>query len=448
MTSTPSVMWNAAALDAIRHARPGPPVAARALFMLHAAMFDAWAAYDRTATGLHWKQQARRPEPEHGEARQRTAMAYAACRVLSDVFPAQTPAFTQLMSSLGLDVNDTSTNPGSPCGVGNLAAAELLADRHDDGSNQANAYADPTGYMPVNTPDTVADGGRWQPLRVSDGHGGFGVQAFATPHWGGVTPFALKRPDQFQPVPPAKWGTPDFLEQVREVLAYSATLTPLHKALAEYWADGPSGELPPGHWTLFASVVSGRDGHDTGQDARMFFALTGALMDASVSCWDAKRHYDYARPASAVRHLLRGKTVRGWGGPGHDNIALPADHWTPYQGATVVTPPCAEYTSAHSTFSAAAATILRLITGSDVFGHGVTLPALGSRVESGTPATPTRLTWATFSEAADEAGLSRRYGGVHFRDADLAGRAAGRQIGTLAFLRALHHFNPRLHPTS
>ena len=202
------------------------------------------------------------------------------------------------------------------------------------------------------------------------------------------------------------------------MLSYSATLTPLQKAVAEYWADGPGNERPPGHWTLFATFISQRDGHDTGQDARMFLALTGAVMDASVSCWDAKRHYDAVRPASAVRFLLRGKTVHAWGGPGHDDAVLPANTWTPYQPVTVVTPPCAEYTSGHSTVSAAAATVLRLITGSDVFGAGVTLPAGSSRVEPGEPTIPVRLTWATFTDAADEAGMSGRYGGVHFRDAE------------------------------
>ncbi|GHF53257.1 hypothetical protein HNQ07_003273 [Deinococcus metalli] len=436
MTDTPSVVWNEIALEAIRAAPPGPPVAARALFMLHAAIFDAWAAYDRTAVGLHWKAQTRRPAAEHSEARQRTAMAYAACRVLSDLFPARAATFAAVLDDLGLDAARTDTNPATPHGVGNLAAAEVLADRHGDGSNQLHEYADTTGYAPVNTPERITDGGRWQPLRVSDGYGGWQVQSFVAPHWGTVTPFALSRPDQFQPAPPARWGTPEFLEQVREVLAYSATLTPIQQATADYWADGPGGELPPGHWTLFATFVSERDGHDAAQDARMFLAVTGAVMDAGVSCWDAKRHYDYAQPASAVRSLLRGRALPGWDGPG--NHAPLASAWRPGTGRT---PPFAEYTSGHSTFSAAAATALRLITGSDVFGHGVTLP-----VGHGDGVSLVRLTWATFSDAADEAGLSRRYGGLHFRDADLAGRAAGRQIGQLAVLRALHHFNPKLHP--
>ena len=113
-----------------------------------------------------------------------------------------------------------------------------------------------------------------------------------------------------------------------------------------------------------------------------------------------------------------------------------------YQPATVVTPPFPEFFSGHSTFSAAGAEILKLYTGSDAFGNSVTIPAGFSRVEPGmTPATDITLSWATFSEATDQAGISRRYGGIHFKYGDLAGRAIGRQVGAQVWAKALTYFN-------
>ncbi len=116
-------------------------------------------------------------------------------------------------------------------------------------------------------------------------------------------------------------------------------------------------------------------------------------------------------------------------------------NWRPYQAATVVTPPFSEYVSGHSTFSAAAAAALRLFTHGDNFGNSVTIAAGNSRVEPGlVPAAPVTLSWATFTDAADEAGISRRYGGIHFIQADLEGRKVGKKIGAAAFELSREYF--------
>src|SRR4029450_13196082 len=90
----------------------------------------------------------------------------------------------------------------SPTGVGNAAAVAVLAFRATDGSNQANNYADTTGYVPVNTPHQVNAPFRWQPLRFVDATGATVVQRYLTPQWGQVTPFALSAPNQFLPSGP------------------------------------------------------------------------------------------------------------------------------------------------------------------------------------------------------------------------------------------------------
>jgi hypothetical protein len=116
--------------------------------------------------------------------------------------------------------------------------------------------------------------------------------------------------------------------------------------------------------------------------------------------------------------------------------------WIPYQAMTFPTPPFPDYVSGHSTYGAAAAKILELWTGSDRFGDSVILPAGSSKIEPGiTPAHPVALSWKTFTEAANEAGISRRYGGIHFRAADLAGRLLGRVVAFAAWEKAQRYFH-------
>jgi hypothetical protein len=116
---------------------------------------------------------------------------------------------------------------------------------------------------------------------------------------------------------------------------------------------------------------------------------------------------------------------------------MDARFWIPYQPSTFPTPPFPEYISGHSAFSAAGATILRLFTGSDLFGASVTFAAGSSKIEPGlTPSAPVALHWRTFTDAADEAGIWRRYGGIHFRAGDLMGRAVGRIVAYQAWIKA------------
>jgi hypothetical protein len=161
----------------------------------------------------------------------------------------------------------------------------------------------------------------------------------------------------------------------------------------------------------------------------MFFALSNAMFNAGIVAWDAKRTYDSVRPITAIPFLFHGKTIHAWGGPGKGTVEMDGARWIPYQAATFLTPPFPDYVSGHSTYSAAAARILELWTGHDDFGDSVTLTAGSSKIEPGTtPAQSVTLSWQTFTAAANEAGMSRRYGGIHFRAADLAGRLLGRMV--------------------
>ena len=432
-SGTVVLVWNEAVLAAIRATRPAPPVAARALAIVHTAMYETWAAYDPWAVGTRLGFVP--PPTDRTTAARSDAVGYAAYHAILDLFPDRKSTVDATLAAVGLDPPPSAADPTTSAGIGAAAARAVLDFRHGDGANQLGtlapgAYADWTGYVPVNTPDVVVAPDRWQPLRVPDGRGGNVVQRFAVPHWGLVVPFASPPLLTDRVPPPAPAGTRRFLQQAEELIEISARLSDREKAIAQYWADGPNSELPPGHWCLLAGYVSRRDGHDLDADVVLFFALTNALLDAGIETWYLKRKYDYVRPITAIRELFAGRQIRAWAGPGRDGQLIDGAQWQPYQEATVVTPPFAEYPSGHSTFSAAAAEVLRRYTGSDAFGAAVTIEAGSSRIEPGrVPARDLTLHWDTFSAAADEAGLSRRYGGIHFQQGDLVGRAVGREVG-------------------
>jgi hypothetical protein len=201
--------------------------------------------------------------------------------------------------------------------------------------------------------------------------------------------------------------------------------------------------LPPGHFDLFAQFVSLRDGHTFDQDVQLFFILTNAVFDAGIGAWDAKNHYDYVRPITAIHYLKRGQKVRAWAGPGLGTRAIAGESWRPYQPDWFPTPPFSEYVSGHSTFSAAGAEVLKRFTGSDEFGASITITQGDLGIEPGVPARPVTLSWDTFTAAADEAGISRRYGGIHFEDGDLEGRKLGRAVGALAWATARGYIEGR-----
>jgi hypothetical protein len=461
------VQWNDALLQAVREAKLGPPMVARALAIAHTCAYDAWAAYDRVAVGTRLGGELRRPARERRYENKVEALSRAAYRAGVDLFPgSKSTVFDPLMATIGLDPNDASRDTATPAGIGNVAADELLAFRHRDGANQLGdepggktgvPYSDYTGYAPANAPmdarapldpATVHDPNRWQPLTYVDGSGNLVTPAFVGAHWQLVRPFAITSAAALRsPTGPARSGSAEFLAQAQELIDLSAALTDEQKVIAEYWADGPHSELPPGHWNLFAQQVLERDRtgsreHDLDDGVKLFFALTNAIFEAGCCAWDNKVAFDSVRPITAIRWLFRGQTITAWAGPGKGTQPIAGEAWLPYQPTTFPTPPFAEYSSGHSNFSAAGAETLRLFTGSDRFGGSVTIPRGSSRVEPGlAPSRDVMLSWATFSDAAAQAGISRRYGGIHFAQGDLDARTTGRAAARRCFETALTYFD-------
>ncbi len=436
------LMWDHVMLEALRTTAIGPPMLARALAVVSTGMYDAWAAYDDVAIGTQLGGTLRQDVSERTMANKEEAISYAAYQTLVDLLPAKVALFDALMNDLGYPINPTPV-PDTPAYVGITAANALIAFRHNDGSNQLGGYADNVGtYQPVNTWDQLNDIEHWQPLRFRGGSGQQIIQTFLASHWDHVIPFSLASADQFRPPPPAAFGSSEFQQQAEQVLEFSANLTDRKKVIAEYWADGPASELPPGHWQLFGQFVSQRDGHSVDDDVKMFFLLSNAVFDAGIASWEAKIFYDYVRPITAINYLFEGQWVEAWAGPGLGTQPILGERWRPYQVTTFPTPPFSEYVSGHSTFSSAAAEVLKRFTGSDDFGMTIVIPVGWSRVEPGdVPKREITLYWPTFKSAADEAGISRLYGGIHFAQGDREGRKLGTLIGESVWNKAQYYFS-------
>jgi Domain of unknown function (DUF6851) len=165
------LVWNQQVLDTIKDTRTAPTIAARALAVVHTAVYDAWAAYDPVAVGTRLGGNLRQPTAERTQANKEKAVSFAAYAALIDLFPTRQASYAQQMADLGYatDGSDTAT----AATVGATAAQAVLDYRHHDGANQLGdqpggtpgvAYADYTGYAPVNTWDQVNDPDRWQPL--------------------------------------------------------------------------------------------------------------------------------------------------------------------------------------------------------------------------------------------------------------------------------------------
>ena len=321
------VDWNEAFLQGVRDSRLGPPMVARALAIGHTCIYDAWAAYDHHAVGTRLGGTLRRPPAERTPANTVQAISFAAYHAAVDLFPGSTSVFDPVMRRLGYDPGDRSSDTSTPTGIGNVAAHAVLDFRHRDGANQLGdepgglagvPYSDYTAYTAANEPmdsrfpfdpATVHDPSSWQPLRYVDGSGNLVTPGFVGAQWQHVTTFALSPGSLRSSTGPARYGSPGYVAQAQALLDISAGLTDEQKMIAEYWADGPHSELPPGHWNLFAQFVSGRDhhgdhAHGVEQDVKLFFALTNAVSDAGCCAWDNKRVFNSVRPITGYPHAL------------------------------------------------------------------------------------------------------------------------------------------------
>ncbi len=495
---------------------------------------------------------------------------------VSDLAPAaETLAAT--MTSLCLRTDYAATDDDSPAALGNRIAAAVLEHGRTDGALEDERYKDPSYTpknepLEVAKSGTVmADPNHWQPLSLEEQISQNGlpipgqIQGFIGPHWGHVTPFALppsERGTPIDPGPPPLLGDPatdaafkaEAVDVIRRSHALDATngvtvdigpgafgdntlgtndgdghetnpttgqpyaphvvlQADFARALAEYWADGPKSETPPGHWNVIANEVADAPGFEHrigGQgdpvdrlewDVKLYLALNGAVHDAAIATWGVKGFYDSSRPISQIRYMGgRGQSSEP-SAPSYDPEGLPlepglielitpassasgerhaqlAGHvgdiainawrgfpedpkteisgvgwiravdWVPYQRSTFVTPAFAGYPSGHSTFSRAAAEVLAAFTGDPYFPGGMTSFTVpkGELLHEEGPTEDTTVQWATYFDAADQAGLSRLFMGIHVPSDDVEGRKIGATCGKDAMALALRYYDGTAKP--
>jgi len=429
-------------VPAIRQVSPGAndaSIVLRIITLVNNAWFDAIAPYHPTAVGVY-SNLGRRPAGESATNRNKNvALIYASYRVLNSVLPQNAADWRRMMTSVGLDPDNVSTNTTTPDGIGNVAGWAIVAAREHDGMNQLGdeggrkynrrPYADYTGYKPVNTAYDLIDAGRWQPNIGTRGGGLFGVQQFVTPQWRLTRPYTYDDPDIFSsPVPSDSDpnNVAGYQGQADEVLAVSAGLTDRQKGIAELFDDKIRSL-----GTVGIYLASTR-GLTLDQFVQLDFMGHVATFDGGIAVWNEKFRYDTVRPFSAIRHLYGDSPVTAWGGPGRGMVFdLPAKEWRSYM-STADHP---EYPSASACFCAGYAQSMRRLFGSDTLGFLYPWLKGTSKVEPDiTPARTIILgPWATWTDLVNDCGMARVYGGVHFPAAVEASKEMCPQFGDLAY---------------
>lgn len=400
--------WNATVLNAIRDwtgvsndpypnriVPSPPPVAAKNLAMVHLAMFDAGNGVEgRFAPYLSGL-------PQDAGASSVAAMATAAHRVASQLYSDrdELPVWDATLAASLAQVPECDAKTRG-IRLGEEVATRLLSLRANDGSRAVSSYSPSSapGHWNRPSPDFTP------PL---------------VPQWRGVTPFALNEVATYRPPAPPTLESPEYVAAVDEVMRLgklgSSERTAEQTEIAKFWSDGAGTATPPGHWNRIATDLLMTDGRDLLDHARTLALLNLALADAAIAAWDAKYQYDLWRPADAIRRAAED------GNP----ATMPDSEWSPL----LKTPAFPSYVSGHSTFSAAAATVLTSIYGGDKAFSSSTDPQSGLTQRPLAPELITTRSYTSFWHAAEEAGRSRIYGGIHYAFDNTAGLELGREVG-------------------
>lgn len=426
---------NCTAIDTEMHT-PRPTITARALALSHTAMFDAWTRYDDRARPLYLSGVARAPKGPEFEREKAISISYAAARTLYTYYPDCRNEIMRLMDEMGLEFQNYTLDPETPEGIGNLAARAVIESHRNDLSNQfaSPPYHDFTGYVPVNRLDSITDPARWQPKLFTARTGSTYALDCLTPHWHWVTPLTLAKADQFRPPAPPALDSDELLEELREVIDLQANLTNEDKALVEFMRDGPSSVQQAGHWLIFARAVARRDRMNNDQVVKLSFVVAAAAHDAFIACWDAKMHYDFARPQALIHHYFGADSLTGWMGEGKGWDLIAGRDWRPYSPSDFLCPPFPSYPSGHSCVSGACSEALRLFTGSDDFNYSVKIIP-GAMTEPDRAGPQVTLDFPTFSYTAEAAGRSRVLGGYHIETENQVGLKLGRNVAEVVFDR-------------
>jgi Na+-translocating ferredoxin:NAD+ oxidoreductase RnfD subunit len=441
-------LWDETAVLALRGGGATAPVQARDLFDLSAAMWDAWAAYDAKARGYFVTEKANAADvPSAREA----AISYAAYRLLlwrvsfgSDLSRTFT-LLTGRLRSLCYSPDFTSTAGGSPAALGNrIAAAAIAAGRHD-GSLEALHYVD-ASYIPMNGPLVVSEAGStvhdatfWQPLALGQiaAHGLASIpakiQSFVGAQWGHVRSFALPASSKGLPIDP---GAPPFGDP--STASYKQAAVEVIRATS-HKGTAAAGSSPL-DWNVRANTVPDSSLH---RDVKLYLALNGALNDAAVAAFGAKRTSQSPRPISMIRYLAFQGQSSDPKASSYNAEGLPLVPGL----IELITKQSSAPGQPHAELAADVGQVAVLSQGRWVLGAGWTPPAA-------TPASPgwvseqsafaaaagevlTALTGQSFTREAALLGRGGVAAGIETPADETAGRAIGKTVGQRARAQAL-----------
>lgn len=375
--------WNDLMIEAIRIDNSGPTISSRNLAILHASIYDAVNSVLRTHQPYRF--QLETPADTSAEA----AAVGAAYEVMSDLYqPLQATSQEAYENWLALAPRSAAVTNG--LALGTRIARLLLEERAGDGSSTDFPY------IPSDAP------GQWRRTPP------FFRPPF-TPHWRYVTPFCIPDVEPFVPGPPPALDSPEYAEALQEVKSIGGSIssvrTPEQTQIAVFWSDFSYTSMPPGHWHLIAASLGQTLGTSLAETARLFALISLAQADAGIACWEAKFRYNLWRPVTAIQRADEDNNPWTVPDPGWNHL--------------LAAPPFPAYTSGHSSFSKASAQVLTHFFGTDALTFDATSDSLPG----------VRRTFHSLAACADEVGMSRIYGGIHYSFDNIEGKRSGGAVG-------------------
>ncbi len=390
--------WYKLLLELIRHtATYSPPVASRAFAYLGITVFEALATGNPGLRSLSGQVRDLPPLPAraagaHDEACVlEAALAHAMQAHFGNTGPTGQRAMQAMVERMtGIAGAGVADDVAARSRAHGLAVSEhILLWSAADGGAVIENMGFPYDY------DLTEGPAHWVPTST------IAVQQKPLlPKWGQNRPFAIPTEGGCG-LPPALDYSEDpaseFYRQGKEIYDISKSLTEEQKEIARFWSDDPMlSPTPPGHWVSILLQLFERDNMPVERQAELLAMLGMGIADGFIQCWRSKYEYDLVRPLTYIRRVIDPK-------------------WEPL----LITPPFPEYPSGHATQTGAAATVLAGLLGEDFAFDDATYEDDGL---------PTRH-FGSFWQAAEEAGMSRMYGGIHFRAANENGLLQGRCVG-------------------
>jgi hypothetical protein len=390
--------WYKLTLALVRHTPTySPPVAARTLGYLGVTAFEATASGDGRLLTLGGQLNGLKPTPQRaagGTYDEAMVLDAALAAVVRDLFSNTGPTGQRAMAALA-DKLHAEVSAGLPAEVaarseayGRAVAEHILAWSHDDGGAVVENMGFPLEYALTKGP------AHWAPTSLIAQQ-----QTPLLPSWGKNRTLVMPNGAACPLPPPLDYSEDkgsEFYKQALEVYETRRTLTQEQRDIARFWADDAMLTVtPPGHWISIAMQILAHENAGLAKSVDVLARVGLAVSDAFVGCWNTKFEYDLVRPVTYIRRVID-------------------PSWEPF----LITPPFPEYPSGHSTQTGAAAAVM-----TQLFGENFAFQDMTDRSDGLPP-----RNFPSFRAAAQEAAISRMYGGIHFRAAIERGLDQGRCV--------------------